>query len=913
MGLATAHTLFAPGAYILEDIEFRKALFIPDHENPKIQVVLDPEAASFEIYSQSQSAKRLWSLHANGKLRRQQDSRAPQEDLAEIRRRCTEALSGTECYAQFRPKGFHYGPCFQGITRLWRGAGEALGQIEAPDALNVDEQTYYIHPAILDACFQALIAIDTRANDSDDANGAEVFLPVGIDSIRVYRSPGVRLWSHARIARQQPGGFEGDITLLDDDGNVLVDIHGFRVKALDQSPNTAVERLDDWLYETQWRPQERDTCEQTAPAGHWLIFADSGGFGQALARAFEDRAATCTLVIPGDTYRVIEAGRWYQINPQQDTHFQRLLDEMSDAAFPACRGIVHCWSLNASAQAAPSVATLDAAQELGSLSVMRLTQALARSGAPPQVWLVTRGAQLVGERQTSVAIAQAPLWGLARVIGYQEYVGLWGGAVDLDPQPSPDEAALLAEEALNADGEDQIAFRDGRRYIARLERSGNLSAPLPAQFRPDGSYIITGGFGALGALVAHWMVDHGARRLILMGRTALPPRTEWNNAAPGSPQAERIALIRELERKGASVHVAAIDIADEAQLAAFLEHYRQEGWPPIRGVIYSAGVVRDQLLLEMDSDSFNAVLRPKMIGAWLLHHLLEQTATPLDFFVLFSSVASLVTSTGQGNYAAGNAFLDALAHHRRAQGLPALSINWGPWAVGMVLDLNLIEHYARRGMDAIAPEPGMQILGRLLGQNPAQVAVVSANWPVVLEYYPQSPPLFAHLGVQDAATDDNAGEQGATLLQRLRQAAPPERQELIEQHLLDLLARVLRLDRARLDREQPLNTLGLDSMMATELKNRIEISLETPLSVVDLLRGFSIAQLAAQLGPQIPVDPTIEELLAGAENLPIDLVQQLASQADAETLAQALADIEQLSEEEAQALLDIGSMSAHTK
>lgn len=912
MGLATARGAFGTGRCILEDIEFRRALFLPDGDTPQVQVVLDPDEASFEIYSRPQGAKAAWVLHATGTLRRLQDSRAPREDLAEIRRRCAEELAGPACYQQFQARGFHYGPCFQGITRLWRGAGEALGHIQTPDALHSGDHAYQLHPAMLDACFQVLIAIDSRLNTPDNPNGAEIFLPVGIDRVRVYRQPGQRLWSHARIVEQSAKAFKGDILLLDDDGEVLAEIRGFRVKSLDHTPAAAAaDRLDDWLYEVCWQPRDHAPQEARQPAqpGSWLIFADGSGVGQALAARLEERGETCMLVAPGDSYRALEPGRRYQINPQRVDDFRRLLADMPGGANPPCRGVVHLWSLNAAPPAQTNIAALDAAQEQGTLAVMRLVQALAQSGMSPRLWLVTRGAQLVGDQVAPVAVAQAPLWGLGRVVGYQENVGLWGGAIDLDPSTPADEAAMLLDELWSPDGEDQVAFRDGQRYVARLEHSTHLTTPLPAQFRPDGSYIITGGFGALGMLVARWMVEHGARRLILMGRSALPARSTWHRAGDCGPQAERIAFIRELERKGASVHVAAVDVTSEAQLTAFLGDYLQEGWPPIRGVIYAAGIVRDQILLEMDTETFKAVLRPKMIGAWLLHHLLEQEEASLDFFVLFSSVASLVTSTGQANYAAGNAFLDALAHYRRAQGLPALSINWGPWAVGMVEDLNLVEHYARRGMDAITAEPGLQVLGRLFGQNLAQVAVLSANWPVVLEYYPQMPPLFAHLGAQeqaqeaDAAAGDTRGER---FIQRVRRAEPAVRQELIESHLQELVARVLRLDRTRLDRRQPLNTLGMDSMMATELKNRIELSLEVSLSVVDLLRGLSVTQLAAQLVPQVQDDTAITEMLAGKDHLPAEVIQRLATQVDAETLAQLLADIEHLSEEEVQALLETG-------
>src|ERR1700730_16502785 len=185
------------------------------------------------------------------------------------------------------------------------------------------------------------------------------------------------------------------------------------------------------------------------------------------------------------------------------------------------------------------------------------------------------------------------------------------------------------------------------------------------------------------------MVERGARRLVLLGRSTLPPRSTWSAVAAehaltaepsvvGTRAAAQIAAVRELEALGASVHLGSVDVANEAELRAFFDEFRAEGWPPIRGVVHAAGVLRDGLLADLDAAAMDSVMRPKVMGGWLLHQLLHDA--PLDFFVLFSSAGSLLGQAGQGNYAAANAVLAALAHPRRAQGQPALTINWGAWA-----------------------------------------------------------------------------------------------------------------------------------------------------------------------------------------------------------------------------------------
>ena len=299
------------------------------------------------------------------------------------------------------------------------------------------------------------------------------------------------------------------------------------------------------------------------------------------------------------------------------------------------------------------------------------------------------------------------------------------------------EARQIWQEISGSSGEDQLAFREGRRFVARLVRRGpSIPQPLRFRWRTDGTYLISGGLGDLGLLVARWMVEQGARRLILLGRTALPPRSDWSAAEPGSRLARQITAIRDLESLGACVHPASVDVADEAALSGFLDAFRTEGWPPIRGVVHAAGASQDGLLVQLDAAALTAVLRPKVTGGWLLHRLLRDD--PLDFFVLFSSAGAILGQPGQGNYAAANAFLDALAHHRRAQGQPALSINWGAWAgkgfAASVGGKRLAARLALLGISSIAPERALEVLRRLLLQSATQVVAVPVEWKQYREF-----------------------------------------------------------------------------------------------------------------------------------------------------------------------------------
>jgi myxalamid-type polyketide synthase MxaE and MxaD len=915
MALAAAVEVFGAQSVALKDIEFRKALFLPEGGTHTIQVILSQGAdgaASFHIYSCPGGvvhSSKSWMLHATGKVCLQQDNSiitadAGQETLTEMRTRCAEKISGQDYYRRLRESGIHYGPFFQSIAQLWRNNGDVLGEVRVPDGPEAEFNGFQIHPAILDAglqVFGAAVAAEAAENGRQG-----IYLPTRIDQFRVHGRPDRHLWSHSRVQHREADATTGDVQLLDEAGRVAVEIQGLRFEYLgEDTQRAAADNLDDWLYEFQWQPKERAAGKPSAPASRasWLIFTDSGGVGDALSALLEARGERSILVSGGESYEQTD-GEHYRIRPERPEDIHRLFEAALVSDQSGCRGIVHLWSLDVARPEETTVASLNAARTLGCGSVLLLVQELARTESPdlPRLWLITQGAQAAGEKPAPLSVAQSPLWGLGRVIA-QEHPTFWGGLVDLEPGASLRDAAAhqLWEEISSADGEDQLAFRQGGRYVGRLvrQRPSATQAP-PLRWRTDGSYLISGGLGDLGLLVARWMVEQGARRLILLGRTRLPPRSNWSSVETGSRLTRQITAIRELESLGASVHLASVDVADEGELNGFLDEFRAQGWPPIRGVVHAAGVLQDGLLVQLDAAALNTVLRPKVMGGWLLHRLLQDD--PLDFFILFSSAGSVLGQPGQGNYAAANAFLDALAHHRQAQGQPALSINWGAWAgegfADSVGGKRLAARLALLGISSIAPKQALEMLGRLLGQSATQVVAVPVNWNQYREFYPagSASPLLSELAREEAEVPRPAGRKSERR-DALLAAEPAERRQLLHSYLSEQVARVLGLSPSKLDVQQPLSHLGLDSLMAVELKNRIAVDLKVNVPVVKFLQGFSVDQAVTQVLDQLAAEvanPTTPLAPAATQQ------KEHIDQGNAEQL---LANLDQLSDEKVDSLL----------
>ncbi|WP_419145180.1 amino acid adenylation domain-containing protein [Myxococcus stipitatus] len=601
------------------------------------------------------------------------------------------------------------------------------------------------------------------------------------------------------------------------------------------------ESLGDWLYGVQWEPLAPPDAT-VAPGAPWLLLADAGGTAEALAERLQARGEQVELLPRGETGTVAVR--------------EAVAERLQARGLTGLR-VVHLWGLDAEVPAEGSVAELRAALALGCAPAVGAIQALTRAPrAGSRLWVVTRGAQSTGGASHPVATAQAPLWGLGRTIA-SEHPDQWGGAIDLSPATEARQQVEALLRALAAEGEEQVALRDGQLLVARLVRRREWSrhASLP-RLRPDATYLITGGLGGLGSRVARWLIRQGARRLLLLSRTRLPPRAQWRRLEEGTPMAGHVRTLRELEALGASIHVASMDVADEAALRAFLEAFREEGWPDIRGVVHAAGVLHDEdrKLSSIDEKDLESILRPKAEGGWLLHQLLRDA--PLDFFVGFSSVAALFGSPVQAAYSAANAFLDALAHERRARGLPALSINWAPWAgPGMGVRPDQEGRLAGLGFQPMAPERALAALGLLIGSNQAQAGVMSVRWDVLRQLMgtAREPRFLAHLRDTEASSSRGTTTGGA-LREQLRSLGDAERRARLAEFLRAEAAAVIGLTPSRLEMDRPLNTMGFDSIMAIELRNRIVARLGVQLPIVEFVKGPTLNELATTLAEQLSLE-----------------------------------------------------------
>ena len=577
------------------------------------------------------------------------------------------------------------------------------------------------------------------------------------------------------------------------------------------------------LYEVKWHHRELPPSAATRPVAHaLLLLSEQSAPGRELAHLLEGQGGACTL------------------HTSPPTEFEAVLRKALARAGGRPLDVVYLWGLDIGETL--NSETLHHAEQVVWPGLLHLAKALARTaaGQPARLWVVTRGVHQAVPEDTQLRPAGSVLWGLGQAFGL-EHANLWGGMIDLPAKPSPEDARHIASELRASDGEERSAYRSGRRLVARLERLAAPPLAAEASFDAYGGCWITGGLGAIGLQTAEWLVQRGARCLVLQGRTGLPDRTTWSALSEGDGDAyRRVRGVRKLESLGAQVELLAADVADPAfvaQARGLLARLDR----PLQAIFHAAGVSGLCSLTEMTVEGLQAVLAPKVRGLCNLHQLAADF--PSTNIVSFSSIASVWGSRSLGHYAAANYFLDSFTHDRRARGLPAVSINWGPLQGGGMGLAREEERLSQLGIRAVSRARFGAVLSRLLGSDVRQVTVADVDWAVFRPLYEaQRRRPFLELISPSVHSADRPAQTAER--DRLLSAGGEERLRLAEAFLLKQTAAVLKAPESQLDAAQPLVALGVDSLMAMEIAKRVQVQLSVTVPVSEFLQGSTLRGLA---------------------------------------------------------------------
>jgi acyl transferase domain-containing protein/acyl carrier protein len=779
------------GCGAVEELTLEAPLVLPDQGAVQVQVTVgDPGESGrrqIAIHSRAedpdgdQDDRGGWQRNATGALV-QADADADAATSAEVDGvgaawppEGSEPIDVEDLYDRLAEGGFGYGPAFQGLRAAWRRGEELYAEVAVPgDDDQRDRARYGVHPALLDAALHtAFLAV----SESDAVSAA---LPFSWNDVRL-GSGSADAW-RVRLTRDGEGAIA--LAAFDAAGDLLFSVDSLVTRPVDAAQLRAAKGRSRSLYRLRW--------VEASPASkvESLALLDGGEQGAAAGLAAAGLDATCHADLAA-------------------------LGEAIDAGAPVPEVV-----LAPIGRPAPASGGRDGA-EGGDLPDAARSVALAALDVA-QGWLrderlVDSTLVLVTERAVAVADGEEPDLATAAAVGLvrsaiSENPGRFG-LVDLDGS----EAAWAALPAALAAGESQAAVRRGGVLVPRLERAAREEEGGEAGgLGGDGTVLITGGTGGLGALVArHLAIAAGTSHLLLASRRG--PATDG-----------AVELVAELAELGCEADVAACDVSDRDELAALLAAIPDER--PLTAVIHAAGVLDDGVVESLDAARLDRVLAPKLDAALHLHELTE--GVELSAFVLFSSVAGILGGLGQGNYAAANAFLDALAQSRRARGLPATSLAWGQWAEASGMTDSLEEadlaRLARMGIAPLSDEEGLELLETALALDDALLVPVGLDFAALRTQARVGalPPLLTGL----VRVPRRGGGEAGALSRRLAGVPPEEWDRVVLELVRGQVAAVLgHASGEAVDPERAFQDLGFDSLGAVELRNRLSVAADVRL------------------------------------------------------------------------------------
>lgn len=815
------------GRGTVEEISFEMPLMVDGTITLQTVVKGDRDGGALEIHSKSDASP--WMRHVSASYAAAPSEKPTKIIPSQLAQSCPEEGDTAAFYEMFAGLGIHYGPEFQTIRSLRYSDSEVVAKLE----LHSDQRGYLLPPMLLDGAFQTLAVGLLRDADSS------LFLPVGIGRYRFHTSPaGGEIWVHGKWNQTEGDLRTADLTLYDAAGNPVASVEDLRVRAvsrtaLRQMVGSGPERL---LYTVAWRPFEVPALNTRH--SQWLVVSDSTSWNGELAER-----------LGAQNQHVIQVGLSSSSNEFGDASASVILDdenawiELLTHYFPEegpgqLNGIV--WNIGD----CPAESVLEG-EDTFTKRLCTAMLAMLRALRARRIEWLDRGLQV----QTKQAVPAAPgdpvlpessqFWGFARVVA-SEYPSLMSRIIDRQGDEEQDFASVV-EILLAETRENQFALRGESCFIPRL-------VPAKASQQGDGipvvggaSYLVTGGLGMLGRRGGEWLAERGAEDVVLVSRR--------------EPTESTLELIAAIEEKGCRVHVMLADIGVKESVVNLLARIEKK-LPPLKGILHAAGVLDDGLLVEQTWDRFEKVLDPKKRGAALLDQLTR--GLDLDFFVLYSSAASVLGSPGQTNYATGNAYLDGLAYRRVAEGLPTVAVNFGPWNEGMAASETVTKATEFQGITPLTADEAHEAVERLFDNEIIQATMLDTDWGRMRQRFPvEAPPLLDELW----PANSGAAAGPAVLLEKLREAeaAGEPREEVFRQHIANELQQVLSLPEPPGD-DVPLAELGLDSLMAVEFSSRLQqqVGHGFPIPPTLAFDYPSVAKLTARLMEMIDSVPAAE-------------------------------------------------------
>lgn len=856
---------------VLSKIEFRAPLAAADEDERQVQIYIDKdsEQPNFKILSRDYGAKdNKWLLHSKGDVSmldeyQYDDMHADIDAYKELT--FEEDIEGSIYYFMTK-SGFELGDGFRRIKKISYGDGDCVCMVEPLKTVPYYKD-YILYPGTIDSIFQtgiALVLDALRASTNVEDGTNKTVIPYYMEKLTYNYRESDQLWCYTKSTLKNDITY-ADVNVYNEKGELVLRVENLMAKITDNiSLLRELKNLNKMYFHTDWIATQEYSAANVKDRT-CIVFADDEASMNQVAEQAKGFGTEPICVLAGDSFAKKDA-KSYVINQEEKADWTKLIQDIANENGKQGYQIVY---VNAK-----DMVPVDAGEAMNYAAVkglLYLIQVVNEEGIVKnsKIKILTRNAQSMDAKD--INLSGSMVWGLAKTASI-EYAEIFGGIVDVDDAAWNENTKWMQE--VFSDNTEEISICGEKRYVAKLishteylKKETKLKKKITIQ--EDASYLITGGTGALGIVYAKQLVNAGAKNLILLSRRD-----------PGDAAKEAIAQFTEAGVKVVNPHA---DVCDYESLAKALAEV-QETMPPIRGVVHTAGVLNDKMMIDFDWDEFVKVLQPKVAGTMNLYQVIKENT--LDFFMMLSSITSIIGNMGQANYAAANHFMNRFASFLSKNNIPGYTFCWGPWAEsGMAAGKDAVSNTMdTMGMKSIEKEQGLKIIEDFLEQPFENLLIVDVDWNVLGGSLKSAAGKTAFLSKLMTETDDaqDAGsdEQTKEVLKELQELSAEERKEYIVKKLQVICGKVMGFDKDQVSPDDAFREQGADSLMIFSMRTAINKLLGTDINVSAFFNYPTITKLTNYLLEEVlQFEDKVEEATEDSNDVD-DILSEIAKLTD---------------------------------
>lgn len=865
----------------IENIEFRTPLIAKEGEERLVQLYIEDfhaDRSPFNIISRNVNNENgEWTLHCQGSVTTIIENADNSLDMP-----IDQFIEGYpeynfDFYQEITKFGFNLGEGFRRITKMWK-ASEGEGVCLVEPSMEIPElDEYILYPGVIDSIFQATIALafEKLVEQGDQKPGVVITaIPYFIGKLTYQYKPSEKFWVYART-KTQNGILTGEIKVSNEKGESIFTMNNIMAKLTDS--RTLLRELEDdyadMYYHTDWVEIEAGKGEiEIDHEEKVVIIANDLVMANQMKKQFKKLDVNPVLVLGNDIVTEKEDDM-YSISLSEKGEYDQLLQEII-LSHPANKyKIVYLNGMEWNDKKTISARKIKEGQENGLKGLLYLVQTIneLKASKAMKLWVITNNVQKI-DGTIDINVCQSTLWGFSLVTRL-EHPQLWGGIIDIDSSVLEEDHSELAFRIIEGRSKQLCLRHNGKIFVPKLIKHASVGemnqkqTPKQLEVKEEATYLLTGGTGALGMIYAEALVRQGAKYLALVSRKM--------------PNEKVIQATNEWVKKGVTVKFYNGDVAVQSDISRIINEINTT-MPKIKGIIHAAGTLKDKMIMDQTWEDFIHVINPKVMGTFNIHQAMEDQE--LDFFIMLSSITSILGNMGQSNYAAANYFLNSFSHYRNQLNLAASTVCFGPWqGGGMVLEnANIHKSMQKLGVNNILLEDGKKIIDELFRNSYDVLLIADVDWKQFSQEIPSKEikEFLSNVITDKQASGTEKGMEGdeESLLNLLKEMTAEDRNTYLIEYLQKICGKILGFKESDPpSADIALTEQGADSLMVFSMRNELNRITEKDLDISIFFNYPTLRKLADHLLTEVLIFDDSVNVEEGTKESTDDLLLEIES------------------------------------